>query len=89
MELSSRLPGSPLASSTVLADLLDTLLSSDIVTDDLDSTPDAVETDVLLEQTACEVSNAIKLSFDGFRLINYSELPSPWRCNSFVSHGYR
>ena len=85
MELSS---GLPLASST-LADLLDALLSSDIVTDILNSTPDAVEADAFLERTACEVTNAIESSFDGLRLINYSELPIPWRCNAYVGHGYR
>ena len=85
MELSS---GLPVASNT-LADLLDALLSSDIVTDILNSTPDAVEADAFLERTACEVTNAIKSSFDGLRLISYSELPIPWRCNAFVGHGYR
>lgn len=85
MELPS---GLPVASSTH-ADLLDALLSSDIVTDILNSTPDAVEADAFLERTACEVTNAIKSSFDGLRLISYSDLPIPWRCNAFVGHGYR
>jgi adiponectin receptor len=85
MELSS---GLPVASSTH-ADLLDALLSSDIVTDILNSTPSAVEADAFLERTACEVTNAVKLSFDGLRLISYSDLPIPWRCNAFVRHGYR
>jgi adiponectin receptor len=85
VELSS---GLPVASSTH-ADLLDALLSSDIVTDILNSTPGAVEADAFLERTACEVTNAVKLSFDGLRLISYSDLPIPWRCNAFVRHGYR
>ena len=89
MELPSGLPVSSLASSTVLADLLDALLSSDIVTDILNSTPDAFQADALLEQIACDVTNAINLSFDGLRLIHYSDLPTPWRCNAFVGHGYR
>lgn len=85
MELSS---GLPVASSTH-ADLLDALLSSDIVFDILNSTPDAVEADALIERTACEVTNAIKSSLDGRRLITYSELPIPWRSNAFIVHGYR
>ena len=85
MERSS---GLHVASSTH-ADLLDALLSSDAVTDILNSTPVAVEADAFLERTACEVTNAIKSSFDGLRLISYSELPIPWRCNAFVGHGYR
>lgn len=89
IELPSGLPVSSLPSSTVLADLLDALLSSDIVNDILNSTPDAIEADALLERTACEVTNAVKLSFDGLRLIDYSDLPIPWRSNAFVSQGYR
>lgn len=89
LELPSGLPVSSLTSSTVLPDLLDALLSSEIVTDILNSTPDAVEADALLEWTACEVTDAIKRSFDGLRLINYSDLPAPWRSNPFVGHGYR
>ena len=85
MELPSGLP----VASSIHADLLYDLLSSDIVTDILNSTPDAVEADAFLERTACEVTNAMKLSFDGLRLIKYSELPIPWRSNNFIRHGYR
>ncbi|KAF8813961.1 hypothetical protein BYT27DRAFT_7180754 [Phlegmacium glaucopus] len=89
MELPSGLPVSSLTSSTVLSDLLDALLSSEIVTDILNSTPAVVEADALLERTACEVTDAIKRSFNGVRLINYSDLPAPWRSNPFVTDGYR
>lgn len=89
MELPSELPVSALPSSTVLSDLLDTLLSSEIAIDILNSTPDPVEVDTLIERTACEVTDAIKRSFDGVRLINYSDLPAPWKNNPFVTHGYR
>jgi len=89
MELPSGPPVPSLASSTVLSDLLDALLSSEIVTDILNSTPDVVEADALLERTACEVTDAIKRSLNGVHLIKYSDLPAPWRSNPFVTHGYR
>lgn len=89
MELPSELPVTSLDSSTALSDLLDTLLSSEAVTDILNSTPDAVEADALLECTSCEVANAMKQSLGGLRLIDYSDLPIPWRNNPFVLHGYR
>lgn len=89
IELPSGLPVSSLASISVLSGLLDALLSSEIIADILNSTPDAVEADAFLERTTCEVTSAIKRSLEGLRLIHYSDLPIPWRNNPFVVHGYR
>ena len=88
IELPSGLTVSSLAPST-LAELLDALLSSQIVTDILNSPPDVLEADALLERTSCEVTHALKQSSNGLRLITYPDLAIPWRNNSFVTHGYR
>lgn len=89
MELPSTLDVLPLAPSTMLSDLLDALLSSELVTDLLNATPDEVEIEDAFEKTAKEVADAIKRSFEGVRLIKYSDLPQQWKNNPFVTHGYR
>ncbi|KAF9075315.1 hemolysin-III related-domain-containing protein [Rhodocollybia butyracea] len=72
-------------SYSMLSDLVDTLLSSEVVTDFLHSaTP---EDDVF--GRAKEVTRAIKRSFEGVRLISYEDLPAAWQNNSFVQQGYR
>ncbi len=82
--------GSPsLAPGTLLSDLLDALLTSGIVTDLLNTVPDAFEGEEVLEKAALEVANAIQRSLRGARLIGYSDLPHPWRNNPFVTQGYR
>ncbi|KAF9482240.1 HlyIII-domain-containing protein [Pholiota conissans] len=77
--------------NTVLSGLLDALLSSDVIADVLNSHPADVicETEDMLERAAIEVSQAVKRSFEGMRLIKYSDLPHSWRNNPFVTHGYR
>jgi len=47
------------------------------------------EGEELLERTAAEVARAVKLSFQGSRLIKYVDLPKEWRSNPFVAQGYR
>jgi len=78
-----------LAPGTLLSDLLDALLTSGIVTDLLNTVPDAFEGEEVLEKAALEVANAVQRSLRGARLIGYSDLPHPWRNNPFVKQGYR
>lgn len=84
------LPIGMLTSHTMLSDLVDTLLSSELVTDFL-HTATTLEEDVedVFERVTKEVAQAAKRSLDGVRLIDYSDLPEPWQNNSFVTQGYR
>jgi len=77
--------------NTVISDLLESLLNSDVVKDILNSHPEEViaEGEDMLERAAHEVKMAIQRSLDGAHLIRYSELPKPWQNNPFVTHGYR
>ncbi|KAJ3503231.1 hypothetical protein NLJ89_g8525 [Agrocybe chaxingu] len=76
-----------------LFDLLESLLNSDIIKDILDSTQDVAdaisEGEDILDWATHEVGNAIRRSFEGMHLINYSDLPQQWRNNPFVTYGYR
>jgi adiponectin receptor len=89
----SGLPNSPtfeFTPNTVLSDFLEYLSKSDIVKGMLDSAPEAIrESEEILERAAIEVSDALTRSVRGMRLINYSDLPHPWRNNPFVTYGYR
>ena len=88
MELPSG--GVSVGTSAMLSDLLDALLSSEVVTDILNSTPEIIEEgEEMLEKAAHEVAGAIRRSLDGDRLIKYHELPHQWRNNPFVIQGYR
>ncbi|KDR75042.1 hypothetical protein GALMADRAFT_248897 [Galerina marginata CBS 339.88] len=90
MEIPSGIPVSPFAPNAVLADLLESLLTSDVVKDILHSTPDVItEGENLLERAAYEIANAVKRSLEGVHLIKYTDLPLQWRNNPFVTHGYR
>ncbi|KAJ3808040.1 hemolysin-III related-domain-containing protein [Lentinula aff. lateritia] len=82
MELPIGLPGS----HSMLSDLVDSLLSSELVTDFLQS---ATPEDDVFETAAREVTRAVKRSFEGVHLISYHDLPEPWQNNSFVTQGYR
>ncbi|KAF9565396.1 HlyIII-domain-containing protein [Agrocybe pediades] len=77
--------------NTVISDLLESLLNSDVVKDILNSHPEEViaEGEDLLERAALEVKLAVQRSLEGAHLIRYSDLPKPWRNNPFVTHGYR
>jgi len=89
------LPDQPFPSftpSTFLSDLLDAVLNSEVVTDILNNSPDsdcASDGETVLEQAASEVMDAICKSFNGMQLIQYSDLPHPWKNNPFVTDGYR
>ena len=89
VEVPPGVSSSSLTPGTLLSDLLDALLTSEIVTDLLNTAPDVVEGEEVLEKTAHQVVNAIQRSLQGVRLISYSDLPYPWRNNPFVIQGYR
>ncbi|KAF8971121.1 hemolysin-III related-domain-containing protein [Flammula alnicola] len=91
IEASSRAPVTSFVPNSVLFDLLDSLLNSDVIADILNSKPADVicEGEDMLERAAYEVASAVKHSFQGVRLIKYSDLPQQWRNNPFVTHGYR
>ena len=78
-----------LTPGTLLSDLLDALLTSEIVTDLLNTAPDVIQGEEVLEKAAHQVANAIQRSLRGVRLIGYADLPHPWKNNPFVIQGYR
>ncbi|KIK61750.1 hypothetical protein GYMLUDRAFT_42791 [Collybiopsis luxurians FD-317 M1] len=82
MELPLGLPGPHF----MLSDLVDSLLSSELVSDFLHS---ATPEDDVFERAAREVTRAVKRSLEGVHLISYADLPEPWKNNSFVTQGYR
>lgn len=73
-----------------LADLLDTPLSSELSIDTLTTTTTTInfakEADATVE---AETSLALKHSLAGQRLIQYVDLPQPWKSNPFITSGYR
>lgn len=90
MELPTGLGASALAPSSMIADLLDALLSSELVIDLLSASPEIIEeTEDMIEKAAKDVADAVRRSLEGVRLIQYSDLPQQWKNNPFVTHGYR
>jgi len=90
MQLPSSLGVPAVAPSSVIADLLDALHSPELVTELLSAKPNGMnEAEDIVERAAREVTNAVKRSLQGVRLINYSDLPQHWRNNHFVTYGYR
>ena len=75
-------------STAKLSELIDTLMSSDRVPVKLRARSMSRTEDALGRVTA-EVARAIESSFHGAKLITYGDLPSEWRNNPFVTHGYR
>lgn len=76
--------------NSVLADVLDALLTSELVADIINVTPNAVEeAEDMLETAATQITHAVERSLAGMRLIQYADLPQPWRNNPFVTQGYR
>ncbi|KAK0455471.1 hemolysin-III related-domain-containing protein [Desarmillaria tabescens] len=76
------------ALSSRLTDFLDSILSSNLVA----SVPHMKDGEDLMGRAAMEVvevARAIKHSFEGVHLIQYSDLPRKWRNNPFVTRGYR
>jgi adiponectin receptor len=90
MELPSGLDVPSFTPSSVISDLLDTFLSSDVLAELSSAALDVPhEGEDLLERAAREVACAVKRSLDGVRLIKYSDLPYDWKNNPFVTQGYR
>ncbi len=75
-----------LPTSASVSDLLDKVLSSDYVPDVLHRV-DGQESK--FEKAAREMSDALRQSVNGARLVTYMDLPVEWRNNPFVSRGYR
>ncbi len=76
------------SSTAKLSELIDTMISSDRVPDVL-LTRSLSRTEDLLGKAAADVARAIERSVDGAKLITYGDLPTEWRNNPFVTHGYR
>ncbi|THH04497.1 hypothetical protein EW145_g5482 [Phellinidium pouzarii] len=75
-----------LPTAHTLLDLLDKLLSSDLVPSVLHRVDGH---DSALEKAAKDISNALKKSLNGSRLVTYVDLPGEWRNNPWVNRGYR
>ncbi|KAL0571262.1 inc metabolism membrane protein, partial [Marasmius crinis-equi] len=87
--------------NVILSDLVDSLLSSELVTDILSHSPEKGfhltdglkesfrEGEEMVERVASEVAHAVKRSVEGMKLITYQDLPSEWKNNPFVTQGYR
>ncbi|KAF8629266.1 hypothetical protein AX17_005845 [Amanita inopinata Kibby_2008] len=90
VEGSAGLSIASLTPSALLSDLLEVLLSSELVTEIFTATPEVIgEGEDILEKAALEMANAVKRSLEGVRLIRYTDLPQPWKNNPFVIQGYR
>ncbi|KAN0134044.1 HlyIII domain containing protein [Lactarius tabidus] len=71
-----------------LSELIDTMMSSDRVPDVL-SAHSMDHTGKALRIATTEVAHALECSAHGTKLITYRDLPTEWRGNPFVAHGYR
>ncbi|KAL5507028.1 IZH3 [Sanghuangporus vaninii] len=75
-----------LPTTSTLSELLDRVLSSDLVPTVLHRVDG---NDSPLEKAAKEMSETLKKSLDGAKLVSYVDLPREWRSNPWVYHGYR
>ncbi len=75
-------------SIAMLSELIDTIISSDCLPVMLRARSMSRSRDPL-GRAATEVARAIERSLHGSKLITYGDLPSEWRNNPFVTHGYR
>ena len=75
-----------LPSTATLSQLLDKLLSSNLVPSVLHRVDGH---DSPFEKKAREMSKALKKSLNGSQLVEYVDLPGDWRNNPFVATGYR
>lgn len=75
-----------LPSTATLLQLLDRLLSSDLVPSVLHRVDGH---DSPFEKVAKDMSNTLKKSLDGSKLVHYVDLPREWRNNPWVGSGYR
>ena len=71
-----------------LSGLIDTIISSDRLPVMLRARSMSGSGDPL-GRAATEVARAIERSLHGAKLITYGDLPSDWRNNPLVTHGYR
>ena len=71
-----------------LSELIDTIISSDRFPVKLRARSMSRSGDPFGQATT-EVARAIERSVHGAKLITYGDLPSEWRNNPFVTHGYR
>ncbi|KAL5524033.1 hypothetical protein ACEPAG_8206 [Sanghuangporus baumii] len=83
--------GSPYAlpslpTTSTLSELLDRVLSSDLVPSVLHRVDG---NDSPFEKAAKEMSETLKKSLDGAKLVSYVDLPMEWRSNPWVYSGYR
>ncbi|KAH8992802.1 HlyIII-domain-containing protein [Lactarius hatsudake] len=75
-------------STAKLSELIDAMISSDRVPAVL--RPRSLsQTEDALGQATAEVARAVERSVHGAKLITYGDLPTEWRNNPFVTHGYR
>ncbi|EJD03196.1 HlyIII-domain-containing protein [Fomitiporia mediterranea MF3/22] len=72
--------------TSTLSELLDRVLSSDMVPAVLHRVDGH---DSPFERVAREYSEALKKSYNGARLVSYVDLPKEWRNNPWVDSGYR
>jgi adiponectin receptor len=75
-------------STAKLSELIDTIISSDRLPAVLRA-PTLSQTKDASGWSATEVARAIERSVHGAKLITYGDLPTEWRNNPFVIHGYR
>ena len=76
------------SSMTKLSELIDTIISSDRLPVMLRTHSKSRHGDSL-GRAATEIARAIERSLHGAKLITYGDLPSDWRNNPLVTHGYR
>jgi adiponectin receptor len=89
MEVPSSIGLPSLAPSAKLYELVDSMLSSDLLAELLPPPSKVIEGEATLERAAKEIKDAIKRSLEGARLLTYAEIPHQWRHNPFVTRGYR
>ncbi|KAL5528181.1 IZH3 [Sanghuangporus sanghuang] len=75
-----------LPTTGTLSELLDRVLSSDLVPAVLHRVDG---NDSPLEKAAKEMSETLKKSLNGSKLVSYVDLPGEWRSNPWVHSGYR
>jgi adiponectin receptor len=71
-----------------LSEHIDAMISSDRIPDVLRARS-LNRTEEALGKATTQVARAIERSVHGAKLITYGDLPSEWRNNPFVTHGYR
>lgn len=75
--------------SSLLNEVLDALVSSEMTTKTINGEIASEEVENFIEKATHDVTKAIKHSFEGLCLITYHDLPPAWKNNPFIIHGYR